>query len=405
MIGQTIYLALGYTLIFAGFYEATSFLTILYGDNAFISFAIFPGVYSIFSLCSPYIVSKLNLRLSIAISSFSYLLFCGAIGSLNLPLMLAASGICGAFNAIFWLCQALWMINYPVNERSSLIGLFFGIFGANIIIGNIIALIVLLTGLSVQIMIWIMVGVVGIGVVMLIFIPPFSYHELFKIIHKNDQQINLVKSIKDVFTIVLEKRGYLLIPMFIVQAADLNVSFQIITRLLIVNSHGNKLVNIYNAAMYLAYGITSAISAVLFGKIYSKFGWQYVLISYSVLNIICIIGIILLATLSSNGPMELWIIIGSIKGIVDYALNILINVPISNTYQDKANLMFGLYRFVYPIANMLISIMVGYIWYPWILLINGICVIITAISLWIFLINDDIEVQFDRSSITISNVD
>jgi len=273
------------------------------------------------------------------------------------------------------------------------------------VLGEILALVVLVTGLTVQIMLWITLGVIGIGVIMFIFIPPFSCDKLTIVRPNNsNKQVNFTKSIRDVFMIVTEKKGYLLLPMFIIQALDLNISFQTMTKLLIVNANGNPAVNIYNAAMYLSYGVSAVIFTFLFGKIYSRFGWKYVLVPYFVLELVCIVGITLLATLSSNGPLGLWIIIGFIKGPTDYALNVLINVPISNKYQDKADLMFGLYRFVYPLAYVVVSIMIGYVWYPWILLIDGIFAIITAVCFWIFNTSDSIERQFDNSSVVMSSL-
>jgi len=273
------------------------------------------------------------------------------------------------------------------------------------VLGEILALVVLVTGLTVQIMLWITLGVIGIGVIMFIFIPPFSCDKLTVVKPTNpNKQTNFAKSVKDVFMIVTDKKGYLLIPMFIIQALDLNITFQTMTKLLIANANGNSAVNIYNAAMYLSYGISAVIFTFLFGKIYSRFSWKYVLVSYFVLELVCIVGITLLATLSSNGPLGLWIIIGFIKGPTDYALNVLINVPISNTYQDKADLMFGLYRFVYPLSYVVVSIMIGYVWYPWILLIDGIFALLTTVCFWIFNTSDDLERQFDKSSVVISSL-
>jgi len=411
---EVIFFAITYALIFTGYYVTNGFLNILYPDEAFIGFAIFYGFYAVGSLIAPFIISKISMKLTLCLSSFTYIIYVGFTSSKISTLMLIGSAICGSGNALIWLAQGAWMKTFVDDDKGKLIGLFFGIFNFNILVGNLIALLVLISNVSVQFMIWIMLILTGIGFIMTIFIPPLTKNFLKNIFspNKNDVPVSFFKTLKDVFTIIIINKGFLLIPLYFLQAVDLNISYQTATRRLIANSnftdpsYVTSDVNIYNAGMYLAYGLSSVIFGILSGKIINTKPQRYIIIPYIIFEFLGLIGIMLLARLFSDGPLGLWVIIGFIKGISDNFLNTLITFVILNIYKKDSNLMFALYRFVYAISYVIISIIVGFSSYEYILGICSISVIISMICYYFFhkYNNSNLDNQFTNSSVIINTL-
>ena len=406
MLSHVIYLGIVYALIFTGFYTLNGFLTLIFPSYAFIGFSIYYGTYALSCLVAPYIISRLNIRWCIIISGFIYVLYIGFISSKMIPLFLVACGITGLVHSFIWLSQGLLLSKYPDNTRNTYISIFFGILCSNIIFGNLISLIILLTGVDIQQMIWVLMAITFIGAVMSIFILPFSFGQLS---YLKSQEVthhtSLVDSIKRVFTIVGTNRGYLLIPLIMLQAFDVNVSIQILSRLLIVNATtiGSSSAGVYTAAMYLVYGFSALTSSFFLGKLYDKFGWKSILISYSILQAIAITGIMLISKLSSNGPLGLWITISFLKGITDNAIVVMINISIYRVYKEKSDLMLAFYRFTFAIVYVIGSVMVGYISYEWILLTDGIFIILSIIAYSFFHI-DNIEEQFNKSTVNLADL-
>lgn len=404
MLSHVVYLGITYALVFTGFFTINGFLNLIYGDKSFIGFAIYYGVYAISCLIAPFVISKLNIRWCIIVSSFVYVLYIGLISSKMVPLFLVASAVTGFFHSFIWLSEGIILSKYPDDVRNSYISIFFGILCSNIIFGNLISLIVLLTGVDIQQMIWILMSITFVGAVLSIFILPFSCSELCYIKSKDvSHHTNLLDSIKRVFTIVGENKGFLLIPMMILQTFDVNVSIQIMSRLIIVNAHGSPSVGVYTAAMYLVYGSSALASSFFLGKLFDKFGWKSVLISYAILQAVSLTGIMLISKLSSDGPLGLWLTISFVKGITDNAIVVMINISISRVYQEKSDLMLAFYRFTFAIFYVISSVMVGYVSYEWILLVDGILVIVAIIAYSFFHV-DSIEEQFNKSSMDLAAI-
>ncbi len=391
---QIVYFGIMYALIFTGFYVTNGFLTIIYPNEAFIGFAIFYGLYGIASLLSPYLYMKLNLIAALILSSFTFLIYVGFASSKLSYMMLVGSGIAGVGNAVIWLIQGIWMSEFPDSENKSLwIGIFFGIFNVNIIVGNLISIIILIASeSSISIMMWAMIGVTGIGFSMTFFVSFIirntnsqnTINQNINVKEKTTEQEKEEKSflqvLKKVFTVISINKGYLLIPFFLAQAISLNITYQIITRLLIINSRNiHEDPNIYNAAMYLAYGVSAIIFSIVWGKIYDKFGYKLVLGFYLSLELTCLIGILMLNKFSSNGPLGYWIIIGFVRGMIDNAINSIINITIARYYPKDGSYFFALYRFIYAVSYATFSVCIAYIQYEYILLIDCVIAIISTI--------------------------
>lgn len=390
-VTEVIYFGVIYNLVFLGYYVSNGFLTILYPDEAFISFAIFYGVYAVFSLISPWILNKLNLKLSLIVSSFTFVIYVGSITSRISIIMLLGSGICGAGNALIWLSQGYWM-SFIEENKGMLIGIFFGIFYANILLGNIIGLIILFIS-SIDVMLYVMLGINFIGFVLTFFIKTPSTNNIDK------------TDFKSVFTIIKLNRGYLLIGLFLTQAVALNVTYQIIpSSILNVKS---TYTNVYTAFVFIAYGFSSMFFSLISGKIYDKFGKYPVIISYLFLEIFSLIGILLLNMFSNE--LGYYIIIGFIRGISDNAINTIINITIVFNYKEKSKTFFAVYRFIYALSYVAFAVLVAYIPSQYYLLLDVIIVIFSFIIFLFYrqvssleikpstILEERIEEQFDNN--------
>lgn len=390
-VTEVIYFGVIYNLVFLGYYVSNGFLTILYPDEAFISFAIFYGVYAVFSLISPWILNKLNLKLSLIVSSFTFVIYVGSITSRISIIMLLGSGICGAGNALIWLSQGYWM-SFIEENKGMLIGIFFGIFYANILLGNIIGLIILFIS-SIDVMLYVMLGINFIGFVLTFFIKTPSTNNIDK------------TDFKSVFTIIKLNRGYLLIGLFLTQAVALNVTYQIIpSSILNVKS---TYTNVYTAFVFIAYGFSSMFFSLISGKIYDKFGKYPVIISYLFLEIFSLIGILLLNMFSNE--LGYYIIIGFIRGISDNAINTIINITIVSNYKEKSKTFFAVYRFIYALSYVAFAVLVAYIPSQYYLLLDVIIVIFSFIIFLFYrqvssleikpstILEERIEEQFDNN--------
>lgn len=405
---KVIYFGIAYSLIFSGYYLITSFLNIIYESNAFISFAIFYAIYAVFSLVAPFILYKLNYKLALFLSSLTFVLFIAGASSQSVPFMLVSSGFAGLGNSVIWLIQGAWL-SMPDNNNT--MGIFFALFGTNIIVSNILALIVLLSGVSVSMMMWLMLIPTGIGCLMTLIIPFNNDNS------NNTHNTNFLKMLKGIFIIAFDKRkGYLLILLMMAQAIGLNVTYQLLPRMLINNANMTNTNNftdtntvndisgpIYNVITFLAYGVSSIPFSFIWAKLYIQ-SWKLVLIPYLILELLCLIGMLLLGLYNSNGPLGYWIIIGFFRGIIDFAINNALNIMIAQEYKSDSNLMFGQFRSVYAVSYVVFSVCIGYLNYEWVLLICGIFAISSVISVcFFFQINkkSELENQFDKSSIKV----
>jgi len=359
---KLIYFGITYALVFTGYYVTTSFLNIIFPDTAFIGFAIFYAIAGFGCLISPYIVEKLPLKLSLIIAISLYLIFIGSVSSFNSTFMLIAYAFCGIGSSIIWLIQGIITSAFKSNnsigenktnaDKGKSMGIFYAIFGINMILGNIIALVILITNVKLQIMIWSMLGISGIGLILCLFISN-SEIEVPKI------QTGVLRHILDV--ILVSKNNFSLILPVCAQSMGLNISFQILPRMML-NTPGP--VNIYNSAMFLAYGVSYVLASLVTGKLFNK-NWRYVLYPYILLDIGSLAGILILGKI--NQPSGYWIIISFVRGITDTAINNTCNISFGKN--NPVDLSFAFYRLIYSFSYILGSLIVGYIIYEYVLLV------------------------------------
>ncbi len=349
-----------YIFIFSGYYLTTSFLNILYPNYAFISFAIFYGVYGIGSLFAGYAIEKIGFKILLFLSCITFCIFVGFSGSNIVSLLLIGSVFAGLGNSVIWLIQGVFLESREMAN-------FYTLFNVNIILGNLLGLIILLVGLSAQVMILSMLALTGIGSILALFVKQKS--------EKKTERINL----KNVFL-----SFNLMVPSYIYQAIGLNITYQIIPRLLKDP--------IFNTITFIVYGCFAMGFSWLWGKLFVR-NWKYVVIPYSILEIMCLIGILLLG--KTGARYEYWIIIGATRGVIDYGINNMINITLANSLDTSSS--FSLYRFIYAIAYLLCSICIGYIPYEYILLLDFLSLFFSSFTYFLFIRREEMDVMYEIS--------
>jgi predicted MFS family arabinose efflux permease len=293
------------------------------------------------------------------------------------------SFIGGMGNSVIWLVQGVFL---DKNEMAD----FYALFNINIIMGNVLGLIVLLSGLSPQIMIFLVSIPTTIGTVLSLFLKEKDERGVEVVEGQKNEKFSLF----EVF--VIWKQIYLLFLIFIYQAVGLNVTYQIIPRL--------AKDPLYNTIIFIVYGVFAMLSSWLSGKSFLR-NWKFVVIGYSAIETICLILILIFGKLLDNPGY--YILIGALRGIIDYSVNNVINITLSQMKKENVKNYFSLYRFIYAIAYLLTSVCVGYISYEYILLICFIFLVSSSLFYFIFkkvqddVILKDIEKQFIESEILI----
>ena len=350
--------SLTYIFIFSGYYLTTSFLNILYPNYAFISFAIFYAVYGLGSLFAGYIIEKIGFKPLLFLSCITFCIFVGFTGSNIVSLLLIGSFIAGLGNAIVWLIQGVFLEDKEMAN-------FYMLFNVNIVLGNLLGMSILLIGLSSQIMILSMLVLTGLGSLLAL------------CVRQEKEKIQNKVKLKNVFL-----SANLMIPCYIYQAVGLNVTYQIIPRLLKDP--------IFNTITFIVYGVFAIGFSWIWGKLFLK-SWKYVVIPYSILEILCLAGILLLE--KTRRRYEYWIIIGAIRGVIDYGINNTINITLARSEDTSSS--FSLYRFIYAISYLLCSICIGYISYEYILLICLLCLFGSSFSYFLFFRMEEVDILYD----------
>lgn len=390
-----IYFSSVYTLIFTGYYVTAGFLTLIFPSTAFIGFAIFCGLYAVGSITGPFILSKINMRALFIISMFTFVLYIGLVSTYLSYLMLIGAGICGWGNSMIWLIQGIK--TSEIKDQNS-VGWFYGIFNTSVLIGNLIGLIILITGVPIRIMIWSMLGIAGVGAIMSIFVKFVTSGAGDSKDGINEPNVSFIQHILSV--IKISKKCYWLIPMIITTAMGLNIAFQIVPRLINNSLESEQTKGIYTAAMFIAYGGASIPASIVAGKLFEK-NWKYVVFPFLILQLLSLSLIMVFAYCTNE--LGYWIIIGFLQGITDYAMNNILNITFGRFEESETRSIFALYRCIYATFYILASIAVGYLEFQYVLLIMGILTILSVVGycLHIKYMVSDIELQFVQSALPV----
>jgi len=357
-----------YLLIFSAYYVAAGgFLTVLYPQEAFIAFSIFYGVYSFTSLFTSFLLQyilskKFGFKIILFFSCLSFNIYVAFIGSNISILLYIGAVICGIGNAFIWNIQGIYLDDKDI-------GSFYMFFNINLILGNILALIVLLAGTSPQIMIFVMLVFTVSASILIFFLENYE--------NKNIKIDNPLKIFKKGI------KYFWLIPLMIFQGVTLNITYQIIPKYLLATISTTEILskNVYICIFYIIYGIFSASFSYLFGMWVNKY-WLIITIIYTFLEIICIIGIQFLSL--NNHYIGIWLIFAPFRGIIDVAVNTLLNIFLCQIDKDDIAEVFGFFRCVYAVSYLITSILIGYIPFMYILIIDGVICLISSICVFIF---------------------
>jgi hypothetical protein len=149
---NVIHLSLAFLLIFMSYNVAQTFQTSSdYAKHGAFAVGIIYLVFCLSNLAlSSYIVQLLGVRLTLILSSLTYVLFIAANIKFNVWALYISSFLLGLGAALLWIAQGVYVTlsinkyeranDLPPSSTGGFInGLFFGLFQINLIIGNLLA--------------------------------------------------------------------------------------------------------------------------------------------------------------------------------------------------------------------------------------------------------------------------
>lgn len=115
-IWKAILCGIAFLLLFTSYNLSYGFLTTLYGELGFYTFATIYFPYSVTSLISPWIGHKLGLRFCLLFGSLSYIVWILVLTSNNLYLTLCFSVLNGLGAGLLWVHQGIWLAKLINND-------------------------------------------------------------------------------------------------------------------------------------------------------------------------------------------------------------------------------------------------------------------------------------------------
>ncbi len=365
--------------LFSGYYYIHSFASIIFPLSN-IGFALLYFFYALGSLLGPSIVEwNIKSKIIIIICGIGYVIYTSAINSRIEAFYLATTPLLGFCAGLIWLEQGIFVAEISkeigkkkgVETGGSISGLFYSIFNFCYIVGNLISLIVLLTGVSPFIIQWIMVSFCCIGVVMFFFIRTFdltSENKKHFLSHFKERIISILILIKN-------KSFLILIPAIILQSAQVALTFQIMPKLILISSNNPTIIHVVT---FLFYGIGSILACFSLGKIFD-YKW---FIAWIIISLCEIFGDVLLLSFgiwTNKIPNHLFYLVGFLRGSSDYALTTILSSIGIKWFGETSTYYFAAFRLLYCIFYVPISIITGYVqFYVLIALCGGLLLISTV---------------------------
>lgn len=354
---QVVYLALCYMILFSGYYYVHTFVSVTF-NLSFVGFALQYFFYALASLVAPSFGRRFGIKVIVILSSFGYILYSGSIISGQEAFYLVATSIVGTCSGFIWLQQGIIISDIGNRVRTetnceiggALSGLFYGIFNFCFIFGNLLSLIVFLTGVETYVIQWTMFGVCCVGVIMLLFIrvqePPRETHSLF-FSHFKDR-------VKAVVGILRVHNYWLVVPSIILQAAQISITYQVLPRLIDMTAP----TILTHIVTFIFYGCGAVISSLAIGKIYD----QSAGVAWGVMSCCELASDVILLCVQIIGlPLETWWIVGFMRGASDYSLTTIISSIGIRHFKEHSTPFFASYRLLYCVSYVPLSILTGYI--------------------------------------------
>jgi hypothetical protein len=320
-------------------------------------------MYAISSLVAP-MIPRLPLRRTITACFLVYILYIASLNSGILAVYLVCCPFVGIAAGTVWYTQGKYMMRLAAwdGETGKINAIFYGLFYSQNIVGYGIGLGVLFSGLDLFLLLWIMCGISFIGVVLSFFIRPVKrLDSLPKVYHSVQVRFRLLW-----FTL-REHCVIFLIPSIALQSIGIVLSYQVMTRSIILFSLPQEAdTNI--AFSFLGYGFGNIIGAFGGGRLFDL-SWRWVFWPVCGIEITSGVLMILFNEVKNIGPVLLWIIVGFLRGLSDSALNALVcsvitNLRFKNYIGGRPDgLVFGLYRGIYCLCFIPVSVISGYVSY------------------------------------------
>ncbi|KAJ3035587.1 DUF895 domain membrane protein, partial [Rhizophlyctis rosea] len=157
---------------------AQAFLTTLFPDVGLYAMSANYASFAVGSLAAPRVGRKFGVKWGMVGGSASLALFVAALGSSLAPLLIICSLLAGFGMGCLWINQGVWMSRVGKKAGGHLTGyftgLFFSIANVNGILGNIIALIILLRNGSTDLVIRLMACIAVTGSLILAIADPMT---------------------------------------------------------------------------------------------------------------------------------------------------------------------------------------------------------------------------------------
>ncbi|KAJ3147947.1 hypothetical protein HDU89_005021 [Geranomyces variabilis] len=378
---KTVHLGAAFCFIFTAFNVAQSYITILYPDVGSLALGVIYGFFALGSLVAPRLGQRMGIKWAMCAASVCFVAFIGSINTGEDELVLLAAAVVGLGSGLLWINQGVWLSKLGANTGGALTGYFTGLFfticNSNGIVGNILAIILLEAGLSMNLMIWGMFVAGAIGFLLMIFIDPMHSTVVATL---PEQTLTFTEQVRAVWEVAKLKKSLVLMPSIWMQGCNLAFMFGRLPDML-PDGAGKVAV----AKVFLCYGVTQCIFSYLNGIIYDKFGWKPLVNSFLATGLFASF---ILATMvpsdytlyvRAGDIIEPYLLIGALLGHLDTTLNTLINLACSKAYQpgSQTGAAFGFYRVGFCAAMTVMNIVAEPFAVGWIVAWDA-CWIVTA---------------------------
>ncbi|CAF1121382.1 unnamed protein product [Rotaria sp. Silwood1] len=282
-----IHLSLSFFLIFMSYNVTQTFQTSSdYAKDGAFAIGIIYLVFCFGNLAlSPYITQLLGVRLTLILSSLTYVLFIACNIKYNKWTLYICAFLLGFGAALLWTAQGVYVtistnkheqINnlIPSSTRGFMNGIFFGLFQLHQIIGNLLVSFLFHLNFDQWIIFTIMTSIAGLGMLSLIFLRNIKIPKIKK-----------ERSILSSLSILLDIRFVLLIPAMCYNGLSQGFIFATIPPLIVDKSR--------KYLMFALFGTISSFSFIFVGKLSDLIGRRLFIFIIGALAHMIIFGLLL----------------------------------------------------------------------------------------------------------------
>ncbi|KAJ3276928.1 hypothetical protein HK104_003576 [Borealophlyctis nickersoniae] len=383
---RTAGLGCGFALIFTAFNVAQSYLTTLFPTVGLYAMSANYICFAFGSLVAPRVADRVGIKWSMVAGSATIATFVAALGSGMAGLLLVASAFVGFGMGCLWISQGVWMSRLSKKAGGHLTGyftgLFFSIANVNGILGNAIALFILLRNGSTSTVITLMTLIAIAGSLILSFANPMHVHEPVNMhtIHPSDdidddetdvedddivevdsKPLRLADELRAMIGVTLRPETLVLIPYIVHQGSAGAFAFGTVPSLL--EGEGTER-SARLSMVFLCYGTANCLFSLAIGRISDIYGTTPLLLT-TLTTLLLEHALLLLTVTLSLPPLIPLLLAGALGGLLDCTATNMINYALSSSYapgRDTAA-AFGVYRCLYAAAVAGSSVLAGSVGY------------------------------------------